>query len=229
MASGKLLPINKRRFQAITAGAVIAVLVCWGAIAWLRSAAMPIHLNKDVAIPVVKISQLDVALLRDADIVLRQGRDIVSHIILSQGESTRFSHVGLVFRRGDQLLVIHAMPAENNVPGGVEIEPFAVFAAADKSTDVAFYRARDLSESAQVAIRDFAFAQIGKPFDEQFLLSDSNKLYCTELVLDAFEAAGLSLGETVPHMHVMMLAEAVVPPDYLRQSALLEKIDLDFK
>lgn len=66
--------------------------------------------------------------------------------------------------------------------------------------------------------------QIGKPFDYAFLLSEDDKLYCTELALKSLASAGIDISASLPYIQVMMLAEPVIPPDYLRRSPQLERI-----
>lgn len=162
--------------------------------------------------------------LADGDLVFRTGRDIMSRLILSQGDSSRFSHVGVILRRGSGVVVVHALPQDGHSPGGVLVEPISVFASSDNASDIGFYRVKGVNANSRNNIREYVLRQVGKPFDDAFLLSEDEKLYCTELVLKAFAAAGNRVATSVPRIQIMLLAEPVMPPDYLRQSSQLQVV-----
>ncbi|KXK43663.1 MULTISPECIES: YiiX/YebB-like N1pC/P60 family cysteine hydrolase [Nitrosomonas] len=162
--------------------------------------------------------------LSDGDLVFRTGRDIMSRLVLSQGDSSRFSHVGIILKQESDLVVVHALPGEGTSPGGVLVEPLSVFAASDNASDIGFYRIKGIDANARNSIREYVLRQIGKPFDNDFLLSEDEKMYCTELVLKALSAAGISVVTSMPHIQVMLITEPVEPPDYLRRLSQIEAI-----
>lgn len=162
--------------------------------------------------------------LSDGDLVFRTGRDIMSRLVLSQGDSSRFSHVGIILKQESGLFVVHALPRDDTSPGGVLIEPLRVFAASDNASDIGYYRVKGIDTYARNSIREYVLRQIGKPFDDDFLLSEDEKMYCTELVLKALAAAGMSVATSMPHIHVPLIAEPVEPPDYLRRLSQVEAI-----
>lgn len=155
--------------------------------------------------------------LRDGDIVLRRGLDMMSRLVLTQGDAARFSHVGLIVLQRNVPYVIHAMPAEGKQRGGAILEPFATFASPSEAAEVAVYRTTGLSDSQRRAIRQSAFAQLGLPFDDRFQLSNTKKVYCTALVLRAYADAGLKLVDARAKIQVPLLSEPVVPPDHIRR------------
>ena len=159
------------------------------------------------------------AQLRDGDLVFRRGRDLMSSLVLRQGQASRFSHVGMVRREGGQVYIVHAMPDEPGSPGGVRRELLADFLAPALASDAASYRQPGLDLGALVAWLD---AQLGKPFDMRFALSDDAALYCSELVLRALAAGGQTpLPATV---RAPLLDEQVVTPDALRLLAGLQPL-----
>jgi uncharacterized protein YycO len=160
---------------------------------------------------------LDVPALRDGDIVLRRGLDMMSRLVLTQGDAARFSHVGLIVMRRDIPYVIHAMPEEGGHRGGAVLESFRSFIAPSEASEVAVYRRIGLSKAQRAAIKQSAFSQLGLPFDDRFQLSDTQKVYCTELVMRAYADAGLVLVDARAKIQVPLLPEAVVPPDHLRR------------
>ena len=154
----------------------------------------------------------DAGALRDGDLVFRRGRDVMSALVLRQGRHSRFSHVGMVMRQGDQVMVVHAMPEEPGSAGGVLIEPLAQFLHPRLASDAASYR---LPVNDAAALRQWLQAQVGLPFDMRFELSDAGALYCTELVVRALQAGGLPVqAQTIA---TPLLAEPVITPDALRQ------------
>lgn len=162
--------------------------------------------------------------LSDGDLAFRTGRDMMSRLVLSQGDSSRFSHVGILLKQESDLAVIHALPRDGRFQGGVVIEPLRVFAASDNASDIGFYRVKGINTDARNSVREYVLRQIGKPFDYDFLMSEDEKIYCTELVLKAFAAAGIGIAKSMPNVQVMLIKEPVNPPDYLRRLPQMEAI-----
>lgn len=162
--------------------------------------------------------------LSDGDLVFRAGRDMMSKIVLSKGEASQFSHVGIVILRDSDVLVVHAMPNEVGSKGGVLIDTLESFTSKENATDVAFYRMKNLDVSGSKRIRAYLLAQVGKPFDDKFLMSEDDSMYCTELAIKALSVSGQNVAEFVPRTNVMTLTEPVVPPDYLRKSSHIERL-----
>lgn len=155
--------------------------------------------------------------LHDGDIIFRRGLDMMSRLVMTQGDAARFSHVGVVVVQQNKPYVIHAMPTEAKQPGGAILEPLASFMSASQAADVAVYRDTGLNGAQREAIRQSAFAQLGLPFDERFQLSDTTKVYCSALVLRAYAEAGIKLVDERAKIQVPLLPEHVVPPDHIRR------------
>ena len=161
-------------------------------------------------------------LLSDGDLVFRTGRDMMSRLVLSQGASPRFSHVGVILKGPHGVVVIHALPKDGSSPGGVLVEALDSFASSENASDIAFYRIKGVNANSRKKFREYVLQQVGKPFDDEFLLSNDRKVYCTELAIRSLAAVGMDIVASLPHVQVMMLAEPVIPPDYLRRSPKLE-------
>lgn len=157
--------------------------------------------------------------LRDGDLVFRRGRDLMSSLVLRQGQASRFSHVGMVLREGGQVTIVHAMPDEPGSPGGVRQEPLADFLAPALASDAASYRLPGLDTAA---LRAWLKEQHGKPFDMRFVLSDAGALYCSELVLRALAAGGQP--QRLATVSAPLLDEPVVTPDALRAISGLQPL-----
>ncbi|WP_084676936.1 YiiX/YebB-like N1pC/P60 family cysteine hydrolase [Massilia niastensis] len=202
MAAGRLRGISKAALLALIAA----------------SACLPLN-----GIPPARgnpsLPRLDVYAppLRDGDIVLRRGLDMMSRLVLTQGDAARFSHVGLIVVQQGVPQVLHAMPQEGDRRGGVILEPLAAFMSPSDAAEVAIYRSTGLTDTQRAAVKQAALTQRGLPFDERFELSNTEKVYCTGLVLRAYAAAGLALADARAWIEVPFLPEPVVPPDHLRR------------
>lgn len=162
--------------------------------------------------------------LADGDLVFRTGRDVMARLVLSQGESPRFSHVGVIVKQGESAFVIHAFPHDGSTEGGVQMESLSLFASTENAADVGFYRVKNIDEISRQKVRAYALRQIGKPFDNAFIFSEDAHFYCTELALKALAAGGIDLSKSIQHVDVPTLTEPVFPPDNLRRSSRLEAI-----
>lgn len=106
-----------------------------------------------------------------------------------------FSHVGMVVKVGDSLAVVEA------IGDRVQLNGIAVFLA--RSPKVAVGRLKpqwqQLAANATVAAK----GMIGVPYDEVFL-PDNGRLYCSELVTLAFQAAndGEAFFKTSPMTYI---------------------------
>lgn len=92
-----------------------------------------------------------------------------------------FSHVAMVCKKGDSLMVIEAMGA------GVRMVSLDFF---EKRTKNRMYVGR-LKKQYRNLIKDaiaFSEKQIGVPYDDEFIY-DNGKYYCSELIYDAFKVA----------------------------------------
>jgi len=163
--------------------------------------------------------------LSNGDLVFRKGTDLISRCVLSQGESPRFSHVGVIVLSGSGVFVVHSLPGGTKSVNGVQMEPLSSFISSENASEVAFYRAVGVNKRSRADIRKYLLKQIGKPFDEKFQLSDDSRMYCSELVVKAFRNAGMNIFEKLPTIKVMLVDEPVLPPGYLCRSYHLRVIN----
>lgn len=159
--------------------------------------------------------------LKNGDLVFRKGRDLVAHLILAKEQSSRFSHVGLVVFQAGQAMVVHAMPAEGDHPGGVLVEPLTVFLAPAVAADASIKRLPLLSEAQRRILLAKTTTWLGRPFDHSLRYSDDSAFYCTELVLKLLKAAGHDLYGLVELQRFFTVDEDIASPDALAQVAPL--------
>lgn len=170
----------------------------------------------------IETAEIDTSRLQSGDLVFRAGRGWEADAVRT-ASFTRFSHVGLIERTANgAVFVIHAAPPEHGGHGVVERVPLAMFNDPGLASDIVFYRPTELSvadrESAVAAARTFAARRV--PFDADFDITDNSALYCTEMVLEAFVAAGSTIELSAPETSRAAIIRSIVfPADLLRSSS----------
>lgn len=213
-------PRRWRRIAALGVCALGGALLA--AYLWWRAAPV----SREVAVPRLAASSLAWADAhgKEGDLVFRTGRDVMARLVLTQGDSVRYSHVGVLVGSAGKWSVVSSMPAEGAFRGGVATEPLALFAGREKARAVGFWRVGALSPQAREVFVAHVLAQRGRPFDAGFRYGEDSGLYCTELVMKGLAAAGQDLSDSVEGVTVPTVPEKVYPPDYLRRSGRLGRM-----
>ena len=138
-------------------------------------------------------------LLRNGDLALRCGTSIESEIVIGiNGKEGAYSHIGIVIDADGQWFVAHAVPGENErgKPEYVKMDPIAVFYGRDRAKQGCILRVSDDSAACRQATAYALWAiQSGKTFDNNYDWQDTSRLYCTEMVQQAYRHAGIDLAE----------------------------------
>ena len=118
------------------------------------------------------------AYLKDGDVICRMGEKFWSPIIRDLSPyDRRFSHLGIVRIRDNDISVIHVEGLSRSRRHYVRKEPLNGFLRSARS--VGIYRLINIDGSQ---ISDTALKFIGIPFDWQFDMSENSTLYCTQLL-----------------------------------------------
>lgn len=139
------------------------------------------------------------SLFCEGDLLFRRGTGVVGHIVASVDRKGEYSHVGIVVRRDNGWFVVHAVPHEPDFEGDfdrVKCEPADDFLTRYPKADIGLYRPEVEQEKIATAIKG-ALRQYEKqvPFDHDYDLEDTTRLYCTELVEYVYGLAGVSISE----------------------------------
>ncbi|MCK9421589.1 MAG: hypothetical protein M0Q38_03230 [Bacteroidales bacterium] len=136
-------------------------------------------------------------LFHDGDLVFRRGRSVESFAVYLADRNRDFSHIGLVVMDHGKPYVIHAVPGESGEKISlVSKEPIQRFLDGSKASHWAVYRSRfSISKLHLVAIKALEFCNRKTEFDNDYDLTTDSRLYCTELVLKAYQAAGIEPGK----------------------------------
>lgn len=140
---------------------------------------------------------------REGDMVLRCGWGVESQAVVQAGHSL-YSHIGMLHYDVDRemWMVIHAVPGEaiNGEPEYVKCEPLSVFYAPERARRGAWLRVA-CSDSIAKAAATYAMQKVAAQtiFDNDYLLSDTIQLYCTELVWQAYLHQGIDISDRRRH------------------------------
>lgn len=159
---------------------------------------------------------------QNADLLFVRGTSWRARIVrLLGGRDEEFSHVGII-STVEETQVIHATPTAGNGSGeGVVVsEDLNVFLSRGNFTVAALFRIKqaesNLTEAAVTKAQQLAIERV--PFDHQFSLSSTDRLYCTELVLEVFRSVGVEL------LSFEQLRGRILLPSTLAESAEIELI-----
>lgn len=139
----------------------------------------------------VVASEIDLA---EGDLVFRRGLGAKSRAVLTADPEGFYSHSGIVVKPDSTFMIVHVTPGERGageMADRIKMETPEQFFARDRAQYGAVYRLTDsldmLSTAARQAVRLW---HKGVLFDHEYVLSDSTKMYCTELVWYVYQLAG---------------------------------------
>jgi len=139
---------------------------------------------------------LQTAKFEDGDIIFRRGKSMASQAVLLTDKNSMYSHVGLIYMKGDIPYVIHAVPGESgSAPEEIKCETLTSFLDFEKASRGGLYRLTRLDKSIRAMALQKAKQAFYKrlKFDEDYDLGTDDKLYCTELIWKSYRAAGADL------------------------------------
>lgn len=155
------------------------VLLSWGAVRWWHGEAEPRLPNGQR----YTLSEEEVALLQDGDIILRRGSGMVSDMIAALlNEDHDLSHCGVVTERKGTLYVVHSVSSNVSEVDGMQVHPLQQFVAQSKPGSVVVTRLRTTGDRSGIARGAVRYLRQALPFDHHFDLADSTHIYCSELI-----------------------------------------------
>ncbi len=163
--------------------------------------------------------------LREGDVVFRLGGGLTSRAVLSVDPDGAYSHVGMVVREGNRLMIVHAVPDEPDFEGDpdrVKLDaPDRFFAKMNALAGEVCRPADSLvaRRAARVALEYFSRRIL---FDHRYDDKDTTAVYCTELIAHAFRRAGRPIVGTPAHRFTLPGLQVVcwLPSDIHRSRFL---------
>lgn len=140
-----------------------------------------------------------IATLEPGDLLFRRGTGFAGRVVTSMDRKGEFSHVGVVVWDEGRWLVVHAVPHEPDFKGDfdrVKCESVEQFLGHYADGTFGLFRPQIEPQKRQrVAQGALRLSRKQVPFDHDYDLADTTRLYCTELVEYLFLMEGLSLSE----------------------------------
>lgn len=166
---------------------------------------------------------IDLYDLPNGALIFRRGRGVEAHVVLTaQPAGARWSHVGLISVGSNGVTVIHAAPAEaEDQPGMVKEEPLATYLAEEHAVNAEVMIVNGASPEDAEAVIHAARRMIGTPFGVHPDNKDSREIYCTQLVLSAWESVGITLTRQRDRIQIPFIEGLYLMPDTLASSSLL--------
>ena len=145
----------------------------------------------------------DFDIFREGDLVLRCGCGMESKAV-TQASKSAYSHIGLLHKdeQSGHWMVVHAVPGEakQEEPEWLKCEEIGEFFAFDRAIRGAWMRV-DCPDSIAAKAADYALEKVRQKveFDNDYAISDTSQLYCTELVWRAYLQQGIDLSNKQRH------------------------------
>lgn len=164
--------------------------------------------------------------LRDGDLVFRRGIGIVSQAVITADKGGSYSHIGIVVKEDSTWKVVHAVPGEPDYKGDpdrIKMDDIATFFHKERAKTGALMRLSADSilcyRAARHAVRLYRSNIL---FDHQYDLSDTLRMYCTELIDYVYKQQGIDLSEgRISRINVPGLTGNYLLPTDIQQSSLL--------
>lgn len=129
--------------------------------------------------------------LQHGDLLFREGRTLASEIARKAStKDQRFSHVGIIIKEENHFFVIHAIHDEGKSFHGVVQEDLGAFLEDGKKFG-AFRMKLEESDLMEITQKARFLAERKTPYDHDYDLSESERLYCTEFIFYLFTGSTL--------------------------------------
>ena len=141
---------------------------------------------------------LPISQIKSGDLIFRQGNGLWSPYFAGLNSESGYSHLGVLFRDGEEVFVLHADADDLTVEGGAQITALSVFITDSLRVKIMSNLMPEQSKTEflhhlETMVRDAI------PFDGNFDLEDrGTRVYCTEFIWLAAQRAGIfDFGEKI--------------------------------
>ncbi len=134
-----------------------------------------------------RLSEKDISLIQDGDIILRHGYGYVSDMIAdTKNEKYKISHCAIISKDSltGKINVIHSVSQTLAEFDGIQSQPLEIFLNDCKKNSVIIsrYKHNKKIPASEISERAKYYLKQKIPFDYKFDLFDHQKIYCTELI-----------------------------------------------
>ncbi|MGL5921247.1 MAG: YiiX/YebB-like N1pC/P60 family cysteine hydrolase [Bacteroidales bacterium] len=124
---------------------------------------------------------------QNGDLILRRGKGFVSQFIVDQlNDSTNLSHIGVLVKENDSLMIIHCIGNEFSNIEGIQICSLDEFLTDCYSDGILVVRS-NICKGSQVSTLAKEYLHMSLPFDRKFDFSDASAFSCLELPYNIFK------------------------------------------
>lgn len=158
---------------------------------------------------------IDTSQFQYGDLVFKKGNSWHSDAISAMSGDSKYSHVGVIIHTSNKLAVLHAAPDDDGLQmkGQSRIDSLQQFLQPGTFSSYAVYRGH-WNLNPHISIDNL----IGKKFDSSFDLSESERLYCTELVLLFYQLHNINLEAQSTFYNLIYKRGSVITPDSLSKA-----------
>ena len=172
-------------------------------------------------------SLLSDVVLNAGDVVLRCGDGVTSRVVRFADGGGAYSHVGIVVDSAGGMMIVHAVPDEHDFQGDVDrvkMDSPDKFFSSVRTNNGCVLRAADSVVAAKAASAAYDIYRRGVLFDHGYDISDTTKMYCSELVEFVYrKASGYSITEGRRHsvnLPAIEYDDLIFPSDFIESSKL---------
>lgn len=213
----KSLALKPQRFKPCT---ICAILLFFSFFLWGCS-----QKNDSEQVHGFKCIMPDDVQLQTGDVVFRRGTGMASRVILKLDTASNYSHSGIVVNYNGKKMIAHAVADEPDFEGDVDrvkMDTPEVYFSDHYAQCGEVCRIQDDSiahKAAEIAIRAYERKVL---FDHQYDDTDTTEMYCAELVVYAYNRAGLDLVSAERHEVIVpkFYAKCIFPSDLLNSKYL---------
>ncbi len=137
--------------------------------------------------------------LQTGDLLYRRGSSFESLMVMMADRQGEYSHVGIVWFENDTAWIVHMEPSTGKTGNDtIRKETVKAFLDPDKSTQFALYRPCLGCDAKTPRLHHYVFQNLSRKttFDHGYDAGDTTRLYCSELIRNAFMHEGIDLIES---------------------------------
>jgi len=160
--------------------------------------------------------------LHNGDLILRCGRSTESFAVYLADANADFTHIGIISIENDIPYVIHAVPSKTNL---IQKEKLSTFLNSTNASKFAIYRSNFNEVYLDKVVKTANSYYLNKyEFDTKYDLTTNTKLYCTELVLKAFNTVGDTLKVKSKELNYIIGKHLIIFPSEFTKSPFFTRI-----
>jgi uncharacterized protein YxeA len=160
--------------------------------------------------------------VKNGDLILRRGKSVESFIVYVANQKADYTHIGIIKIEQNITYVIHIVP---DLPNIVKKEVINEFCSTENSSKYTILRST-FSEQTNNAIADKANSYFKNKiqFDNNYDLNNEEQMYCTELVVCAFNSQGKKLNLKKTEFDYVLAKKDILFPKAFINSKYFKKI-----